>query len=139
MIQLADSKYNCSQIVMILTLEHADHDNTDLVRAMSGLGDGCGFFNETCGVMTGAASALAWYGGKGSDNEVESDKLLPMLQELGDWFRQQTAINYKGTRCKDIVSDQVGTDIGKKICGGLIFGTYTKVNEILQSYGFSEA
>ncbi|MBF0205168.1 MAG: C_GCAxxG_C_C family protein, partial [Desulfamplus sp.] len=73
--------------MMILALEQAGHDNIDLVRAISGLGDGCGFFNETCGVMTSAASLLAWYGGKGSDTESESNSLLSMLQELSDWFR----------------------------------------------------
>ena len=138
MIELAGSKYNCSQIMMILTLEHEDNENPGLVRAMSGLGDGCGFFNETCGVMTSAASLLAWYGGKGSDNEAESDKLLPMLQDLGEWFQQKTASKFKGTSCKDIVGDLVGTPEGKQICGKLIFDTHNKVNEILTSYGFSD-
>jgi len=138
MIQLAESKYNCSQIMMRLSLEAEVQENPGLVRAMSGLGDGCGFFNETCGVMTSAASVLAWYGGKGSENEVESEKLLPMIQELGEWFRQKTASNYKGTRCQDIAGDLVGTSAGKQICGALIFETYNKVNEILRSYGFSD-
>lgn len=139
MIQLADSKYNCSQILMILALSQAGEDKADLVRAMAGLGNGCGFFYETCGIMTGAASVLAWYGGKGSVDETESEKLPFMLQDLGDWFRQQTAVNDKGTRCKDIVGDAVGTDTGKLICGGLILNTHTKVNEILEHYGFMEA
>lgn len=139
MMQLAGSKYNCSQIMMVLALEQAEHDNAGLVRAMSGLGDGCGFFNETCGVMTGAASVLAWYGGKGSADETESEKLLPMLEDLGDWFRQKTEANHKGTRCKDIVGDRVGTNTGKLICGGLLFDTHNKVNEILKSYDFYEA
>jgi len=138
MIQLAESKYNCSQIMMRLSLEAEVYENPGLVRAMSGLGDGCGFFNETCGVMTSAASVLAWHGGKGSDNEVESEKLLPMLQDLGEWFQQKTASSYKGTRCKDIAGDLVGTSAGKQICGALIFETYNKVNEILRSYGFSD-
>lgn len=138
MIELAGSKYNCSQIMMILTLEHEGNENPGLVRAMSGLGDGCGFFNETCGVMTSAASLLAWYGGKGSDNETESDKLLPMIQDLGEWFKQKTESKFKGTRCKDIAGDLVGTPEGKQICGKLIFDTHNKVNEILTTYGFSD-
>ncbi len=139
MMQLADKKYNCGQIMTILSLEKVGHNNAGLVRAMSGLGDGCGFFNETCGVMTSAASLLAWYGGKGSENETESDMLLPMLQDLGDWFQQKTDLNSKGTRCKDIVGDKVGTPEGKEICGGLIFETYNKVNDILRTYGFPYA
>jgi hypothetical protein len=49
MIQLAGNKYNCSQITMLLAIEKEEHVNPGLIRAMSGLGDGCGFFNETCG------------------------------------------------------------------------------------------
>ena len=136
MIELAEKQYNCSQIMMILALEQEGRENRELVRAMSGLGDGCGFFNETCGIMTGASSILAWYAGRGADNEEESEKLLPMLEELGDWFRQDIASNYSGTRCREIVGDLVGTDEGKKICGSIIFQTFGKVNEILASNSF---
>ncbi len=139
MIQFTGQKFNCSQIIMSFALEQENEKNPGLIRAMSGLGIGCGFSKETCGVMTGAASLLAWYGGKGSDGEVESEKLLPMLQELGEWFQQKTSAKYKGTRCKDIVGDQVGTPVGKQICGGLIFEAYTKVNEILTTNGFIDA
>jgi hypothetical protein len=111
-------------------------ENADLVRAMSGLGDGCGFFKETCGIMTGAACLISWYAGKGSDGEVESEKLLPMLQDLGDWFQAQIGDKYRGTRCEDIVGDLVGTPEGKQICGGVLFQTFEKVNEILAAYDF---
>jgi hypothetical protein len=136
MIELAEKSYNCSQILMILTLDQAGKENADLVRAMSGLGDGCGFFKETCGIMTGAACLIAWYAGKGSDGEVESEKLLPMLQDLGDWFQAHIGEKYNGTRCADIVGDLVGTPEGKKICGSLLFQTFEKVNEILAAYDF---
>jgi hypothetical protein len=136
MIQLAENKYNCSQIMMVLALEQESRENPGLVRAMSGLGDGCGFFNETCGIMTGAASILAWHAGKGADDETESEKLLPMLEELGNWFRHDIAARYNGTRCKEIVGDLVGTDDGKQICGSIIFQTFGKVNEILATNGF---
>jgi hypothetical protein len=136
MIQLAENNYNCSQIMMFLALEQEGKENPELVRAMSGLGDGCGFFQETCGIMTGAASILAWHAGKGSDNERESEKLLPMLEELGDWFQQDIGAKYAGTRCHEIVGDLVGTDDGKQICGSIIFQTFGKVNEILASNEF---
>ena len=132
MIELAEKKYNCSQILMILALQQAGKENPGLVRAMSGLGDGCGFFNETCGIMTGAASLLGWYAGKGADGEKESEKLLPMLQALDDWFQQEIGAKYSGTRCRDIAGDLVGTPEVKQICGGIIFQTYRKVNEILE-------
>ena len=137
MIELAENKYNCSQIMMILALEQEGKENPGLVRAMSGLGDGCGFFRETCGILTGAASILAWHAGKGADDEKESEKLLPMLEDLGDWFDQEIAGKYDGTRCREIVGDQVGTDDGKQICGSIIFQTFGKVNEILADNGFN--
>ena len=136
MIELADKHYNCSQILMQLALDQKGKENADLIRAMSGLGDGCGFFEETCGIMTGAACLISWYAGKGSDSEVESEKLLPMLQDLGDWFQGQIGDNYNGTRCKDIVGDLVGTPEGKQICGSVLFQTFEKVNSILEENGF---
>ena len=134
MIELSEKQYNCSQILMALFLEQEQKENPDLMRAMSGLGDGCGFFMETCGILTGGASVLALYAGKGSDQETESDHLLPMLEELGDWFRQETQKKFEGTRCKDIAGDLVGTPEVKQICGGLLFQTFTKINEILHAY-----
>lgn len=139
MIQLAQSRYNCSQIMMVLNLEQVGMKNPGLVRAMSGLGDGCGFFNETCGTLTSAASLLAWYAGKGSEHEKESERLLPMLQDLGEWFKQKAETEFKDTTCKGIVGDKVGTEAGKQICGRLIFETHKKVDEILTAYGFTGA
>jgi hypothetical protein len=134
MIELADKQYNCSQIIMALFLDQEKKENPGLMRAIAGLGDGCGFFNETCGIMTGGACVLAFYGGKGADNETESDHLLPMLEDLGDWFLRETSERFTGTRCKDIAGDLVGTPEVKQICGGLIFQTYNKITEILISY-----
>ena len=136
MIELAEKNYNCSQIMMILALQQEGKENPGLVRAMSGLGDGCGFFQETCGIMTGAASVLSWYAGKGTDSEEEFENFLPMLQDLGDWFQQEIGTKYGGTRCKDIAGDLVGTPGCKQICGGIILQTYNKVNEILVSNNF---
>lgn len=134
LIKLAERKYNCSQIMMILFLEKENKKNPDLVRAMSGLADGCGFFYETCGVMTGAACVLAYYAAKGSDSEKQSEKMLPMLQDFGEWFRNECENKYNGTRCKEIVGELVGTPDGKMICGGLIIQTYNKLTDILTSY-----
>jgi len=139
MIELAGKGYNCSQIMVLLALEREGRENSELIRAMSGLGDGVGFFKETCGILTGAACLLGWYGGKGNDSEKESQKLLPMLQDLGDWFQQEIGNHYQGTRCKEIVGDLVGTDKGKQICGKILLTTHIKVNEVLTSHGFISA
>ena len=137
MIALADQRYNCSQIMVIIALEQAGKTNTDLVRAMSGLGDGCGFFNETCGVMTSAAAILGLHAGRGSDEQSEAEHFLPMLQELGEWFQKEIGEKYNGTRCKDIAGDLVGTEACKQICGGVVLETHIKINDILSSYRYS--
>ena len=134
MIELSEQHYNCSQILMALFLDQEEKKNPDLLRAMSGLGDGCGFFNETCGILTGGASVLALYGGKGADTESESAYLLRMLEDLNDWFQKETEKSFSGTRCREIAGDLVGTPEVKQICGGLIFQTYQKINEILTAY-----
>jgi len=139
MMELSEKHYNCSQILMVLALEQEEKVNADLVRAMSGLADGCGFFNETCGAMTSAASILALYAGKGADDQTESKNLLLMLQELGDWFQEEIGGKFQGTRCSEIAGDLVGTPEVKQICGGVVFQTYNKVNEILSSYGYITA
>ena len=136
MIYLANKNFKCSQIIMLLALEQERKENPDLIRAISGLGDGCGFAKETCGILTGSACVLALYAGKGNEQEEQNEKLLPMLQELGDWFENYIEERYNSTKCNDIVGDQVGTTKGKKICGNLLHQTYNKTNEILQSYGF---
>ena len=136
MIELAENNYNCSQIIMILALDTQGKEEPDLVRAMSGLANGCGFFDETCGILTASACVLSWYAGKGSDREEESEKLLPMLQELGDWFRKEIEGTFESTRCSDIVGDLVGTTEGKEICGRLLLKTHKKTFELLDSYGF---
>jgi C_GCAxxG_C_C family probable redox protein len=136
MIELSEKNYNCGQILMVLGLEESEKNNPDLVRSMSGLADGCGFFNETCGAMTSGAAIIALHAARGADDETDSEHLLPMLQELSDWFQKEMGEKYNGTRCKDIAGDLVGTPEVKQICAGVVFETYNKVNEILQSYKF---
>ena len=136
MIYLASKNYKCSQIVMLLALEQENKENSDLIKAISGLGDGCGFAKESCGILTGSACILALHAGKGGEHEEQNEKLLPMLQELGEWFESHIKGKYKSTKCNDIVGELAGTPKGKKICGSLLYDTYNKTNDILQAYGF---
>lgn len=134
MIALAGDGCNCSQIIMKLGLEREGKTNPDLIRTVYGLGDGCGFSNETCGILTGSACLLSWYAGRQPGDEKPSEMLLPMLQELGEWFDEEIRGRYKSTRCKDIVGDLIRTPEGNQICGGLLLKTYAKTHEILASY-----
>jgi C_GCAxxG_C_C family probable redox protein len=136
MMALAEGRYNCSQILMVLALEQAGRENPELVRAMAGLADGCGFFKETCGILTGGCSILALYSAKGADTEEESEKLLLMVEEYGDWFEKEVGRQYGGTRCIDITKELAGTPDVKQICGGLVFTAHKKLVEILSHHGF---
>jgi len=59
-----------------------------------------------------------------------------MLEDLGDWFRQEIGVKYGGTRYRDIAGDLVGMPECKQICGGVILQTYSKVNENLVSNNY---
>lgn len=135
MMELAEKGLNCSQIITALTLEQDGKESPDLIRSVTGLGDGCGFFNETCGIFTGAVCLLSWYAGNDTQDPQKPNKLLPMLEDLNIWFREQIDGRYESTRCKDIVGDRVGTPEGRQICGGLLFNAFKKTNELLASYG----
>jgi hypothetical protein len=81
-------------------------------------------------------SILALYGAKGTDSEEESEKLLLMVEEYGEWFEADVGKQYGGTRCIDITKELAGTPDVKQICGGLVFMAHKKLNEILDRHGF---
>lgn len=135
MMELKDQDYHCSRIMAVLGLERSGGSSPDLVRAMAGLEAGCGFTRETCGILTGASALIGWHAGKGRDGEADSDKLLPMLQELGEWFRKEAEGRFPSTRCRDIAGDKMGTPEGMQICGSLLFRTFSKLDGILTAYG----
>lgn len=75
MLQLGQKGYTYSQIIILLGLEQRGETNPGLVRAMEGLAYGCGSGRGSCGALTGGACLLAFYAGKGSDEETASDRL----------------------------------------------------------------
>lgn len=132
-LRLAGAGYCCSQIIVQLGLEAQGVENPGLVRAIAGL---CHGFPETkgvCGAATGAACLLAYYGGKGTVDEEESDRLPLMLAELSDWFKEYSASRFSGITCSDIVEDG---EIDTIICGGLVSECYGKALSILVDNGF---
>ena len=138
LMQLGGRGYNCSQIMIILALEERGESNPALVRAVSGLGYGCGAGQAACGVLTGGACILGLYAGKGDDEEVGSDRLMLMLQELTDWFVEQTGSKHIGITCEAIVGE-AGPEASRQTCGALVAETFEKVMEILAANGFDPA
>ncbi|BHH81860.1 DVU_1555 family C-GCAxxG-C-C protein [Desulforhopalus sp. 52FAK] len=132
-LRLAGAGYCCSQIVVQLGLEVQGTVNPGLVKAMAGLCHGFPAMDGSCGAVSGAACLVAYYGGKGSPDEDESDRLPLMLSELSGWFKEYATSRFKGIRCSDIVEDG---QLDAAICGGLVGECYGKALTILVENGF---
>lgn len=127
MMELKAKGYYCSQIMMLLALENMEKTNPDLVRAMAGLAFGVGI-GDACGALTGGACILSLYAGKGADDEEEHFRLMGMLHELGDWFRETYEGQYGGISC-DAISEEGA--LRNERCGGVVAATYQKVIDTL--------
>jgi len=134
---LGSKGYTCSQIMIIMALEAQGETNPALTRAMAGLSYGCGNSRGTCGALTGGACVLGLYAGKGTDEEASSELLLPMTQELSDWFRERTT-EFGGIICEAIVGE-AGPDASRQTCGALVAETFEKAMEILIKSGIDPA
>ncbi len=130
LLDLAEQKYNCSQIMVLLTIPDDENGRSVLVKALAGLANGCGFFKETCGVFTAATCILSWYAEEKAQTDRKNLYLL-MQEEFFAWFRQEIDARFKGSRCEDIVGDELGTEAGRKVCGRLILKSYAKIVDIL--------
>jgi C_GCAxxG_C_C family probable redox protein len=132
MMELKSKGFYCSQIMMLLALENQDKTNQDLIRSMAGLAFGVGI-GDVCGALTGGACILSLYAGKGMEEEEEHFRLMGMLHELGDWFREAFAGQYGGISCDAISEDG---SLRNERCGGVVAATYQKVIEILLTNEF---
>jgi len=132
MMELKSKGFYCSQIMMLLALEAQEKENPDLIRAMAGLAFGVGI-GEVCGALTGGACILSLYAGKGTEEEAEHFRLVSMLTELGDWFREIYGGQYGGISCDAISEDG---SLRNERCGALVTATYRKVLELLVENDF---
>jgi hypothetical protein len=133
MMELSYNGYYCSQILLMLGLEAQGKSNPDLIRAMGGLANGCGFAGGPCGTLTGAACLLSLYAGKGVDDEYQDEALQYMLRDLGAWFSQTYGDRYGDTTCETIVGDRSEM---RQRCGAIVAETYAKVMELLIAGGY---
>ena len=136
MMELSYNGYYCSQILLMLGLECQGKSNPDLVRAMGGLANGCGFAGGPCGALTGGACLLTLYAGKGSDDECQDENLVHMLLDLGAWFTRTYGSRYGDTSCETIVGDRSEM---RQRCGAIVAETYAKVIELLIAGGYDIA
>ena len=136
MLQLYREGYNCSQILMTLGLETMGKENSDLVKAIAGLGGGIGFTGKTCGALTGGACLLSLYAGKGMPDGKNDDFFsMAMIADLTDWFEETIGKAHGSINCEAIIGDDLENKVPTPACATIIGDTYNKIKEILIANG----
>lgn len=102
MLALYEQGYDCAQILMRMVLDAEGKENPDMIRALAGLNGGIGGSAGTCGCMTGGACLLAYYAGKGADDETAHKDYQDMMLKFTEWFKEYTA-EYGGVECYQIL------------------------------------
>jgi C_GCAxxG_C_C family probable redox protein len=134
LINLRKQGFYCSQIVLLQGMKQMGKTNPDLVRAMHGLAGGLGFSGELCGALTGGASLLGLYAGKGTPEQEEDPKLDFMIQDLVKWFKAEYGKQFGGIRCEEILAGNNQNKMTR--CPLMVSGVIQKVNELLVENGF---
>jgi C_GCAxxG_C_C family probable redox protein len=126
--------FYCSQILMLQGLEQMGKSNPELIRAMHGLAGGLGFSGELCGALTGGASLLGLYAGKGEADQPEDPRLDFMIMDLVKWFKTEYAEQFGGIRCEEILAGNSQNQVTR--CPILVTGVLQKVKELLVENGY---
>lgn len=133
---LGRAGFQCSQVLLTLALDLQGKTDDDLIRAGHALCQGMAA-GETCGALTGGACFLGLYAGRGTRAEEDDPRLLFMLDELVEWFKDGYGREYGSIRCDDIVGEY-GTSMQTR-CPAIVLGVYQKVTELLVANGFDLA
>ena len=132
--ELKQQGFYCSQIILTMGMELQSKTNPDLIRAMHGLAGGVGFSGELCGALTGGASLLGLYAGKGTSEQEEDPRLGFMANDLVKWFKAEYGEQFGGIRCEEILA---GDNQKKAIrCPLMVTGVFQKVKELLVENGY---
>jgi C_GCAxxG_C_C family probable redox protein len=134
MMELGLQGYGCSQILVKLALEAQGRDSADLVRAVSGLHGGLGFSGKICGALTGGCCVLGLYAGRGGAGEVEDARLMPMVQDLVEWFEQEFGPRYGGIDCATILQDDSRNRMAR--CPEIVAAVFEEIRQILRANGY---
>ncbi len=126
--------FYCSQIILLQGLEQLGKNNPDLIRAMHGLAGGLGFTGELCGALTGGASLLGLYAGKGTSEQEDDPRMMFMIEDLVNWFKAEYSEQFGGIRCEEILSG--GNQYQVQRCSMMVIGVLQKVKELLVENGF---
>ena len=133
-IMLRKQGFYCSQMILLQGLDQLGKSNPDLIRAMHGLAGGLGFSGELCGALTGGASLLGLYAGKGTPEQPEDPRLDFMIVDLVKWFKAEYGQQFGGIRCEEILAGNSQSLVTR--CPLLVTGVLQKVNELLIENGY---
>jgi C_GCAxxG_C_C family probable redox protein len=126
--------FYCSQILMLQGLEMLGKSNPDLVRAMHGLAGGLGFRGELCGALTGGATLVGLYAGKGTPEQEEDPRLIFIIEDLVKWFKAEYGEKFGGIRCEEILAGNNQNQVSR--CPVMVMGVLQKVKELLIENGY---
>lgn len=123
----------CSQILVAMALEDQGRSNPDLMRAMAGLGMGCGTGQATCGVLTGAACVLGLMVMAGIQEPGPAPVLSSMLTQLHQWFPAAAETPPDKVSCAAVLGPEPTTASLHK-CSVLVAAAYDKIMEMMKNY-----
>lgn len=133
---LAMQGFQCSQILVHLSLEAQGREDPGLVRAMTGLtgGMGCG---KVCGALTGGCCVLGLYAGKDTAEHNPDDRLQTMLSSFVEWFEAEYSTRYGSIECGGILREDMRNRLA--LCPTIVMESLEKLKEILSenNYEFS--
>lgn len=132
MMEFASQGYECSQIMMLLTMELEGKENPDLIRAMSGLNGGMGRSGNACGCLTSGACVLGYFTGKGESEEIEDSRSKEIIKSYVDWFCKEIGGQYGGCSCEQIVKGNY--TLCMTICKDILEQCFEKIMELLDQY-----
>lgn len=136
-LELGGKGYTCAQIVISGALRHLGRENPDLVRAMSGLGQGGGCAGELCGALSGGLCLLGLHLGKGLDSELPDPHEQLMYNNLVEWFRREHGAGGKIT-CDAILGIAPGEAcvMNQGLCGQMVASVMDYAVALLLERGF---
>ena len=132
--ELGMQGYNCSQILLRMTLDALKKENPDLIRAVTGLLGGLGN-GKLCGALTGGCCVLGLFAGKGTAEEETDERLQAMLIEFVEWFESEMTTRFDGIDCDIILAGDNRNRLSR--CPSIVLDSYDKLKEILTENGYA--
>jgi C_GCAxxG_C_C family probable redox protein len=132
-LDLAMQGFQCSQILVQISLEAQGKENPELVSAMTGLTGGMGS-GKTCGALTGGCCVLGLYAGKSSAEQNADDRLQTMQTRFVEWFETGYTARFGSIECAGIVQDDMRNRMAR--CPTIVMESLEKLKEILDEHNY---